>query len=107
HWHSGWTARSDMLRHDRGVSRRHYNTDYLPIAESPPGCAIQVLFVRATQLIRSAPGNRGKVAMTFFRIVWGIAIVVALVGVAFFLIGIADGSVSSFNIVLWIAVLAG
>jgi len=45
--------------------------------------------------------------MTFFRIVWGIAIIVALVGVAFFFIGIVDGSVSSFNIVLWIAVLAG
>ena len=45
--------------------------------------------------------------MVFFRIVWGIAIIVALVGVAFFFIGIADGSVSPFNIVLWTVVLAG
>jgi hypothetical protein len=45
--------------------------------------------------------------MMLFRIVWGIAIVVALVGVAFFVIGIADGTVSSFNILLWMALLAG
>jgi hypothetical protein len=45
--------------------------------------------------------------MIFFRIVWGIAIIVALIGVAFFFIGLADGSVSSFNIALWMAVLAG
>jgi hypothetical protein len=45
--------------------------------------------------------------MIFFRIVWGIAIIVALIGVAFFFVGLADGSVSSFNIVLWAAVLVG
>src|SRR5262249_15218620 len=32
---------------------------------------------------------------------------VALVFLYFFLVGIADGSVSSFNIVLWLAILAG
>jgi hypothetical protein len=45
--------------------------------------------------------------MTFFRVLWGIDLVVAAIAVAFFCIGIADGSVSSFNIVLWVAVLAG
>jgi hypothetical protein len=45
--------------------------------------------------------------MIFFRIVWSIAVIVALVGVAFFFIGIADGTVSTFNIVLWVGVLAG
>jgi hypothetical protein len=45
--------------------------------------------------------------MIFFRIVWGVAILVALIGAAFFFIGLADGSVSSFNIVLWMAVLVG
>ena len=46
-------------------------------------------------------------AMIIFRVVWAIAVIVALLGVAFFFIGIADGTVSSFNIVLWAAVLAG
>ena len=45
--------------------------------------------------------------MIIFRILWVIAVIVALLGVAFFFIGIADGTVSSFNIVLWAAVLAG
>jgi len=45
--------------------------------------------------------------MIIFRVVWAIAVIVALLGVAFFFIGIADGTVSSFNIVLWAAVLAG
>jgi hypothetical protein len=45
--------------------------------------------------------------MIFFRIVWGIAAIIALVGWAFFFIGLADGSVSTFIIVLWTAVLAG
>jgi hypothetical protein len=44
--------------------------------------------------------------MVLFRIVWAIDIMVALVFLAFFLIGIADGSVSSFNIVLWLGTLA-
>jgi len=44
--------------------------------------------------------------MIFFRIVWAIDIMVALIFVAFFFIGMADGSVSSFNIVIWAAILA-
>jgi hypothetical protein len=46
-------------------------------------------------------------AMSFFRVLWSIDVVAAAVAVAFFLIGIADGTVSSFNIVLWVALLGG
>jgi hypothetical protein len=42
-----------------------------------------------------------------FRILWGVCVVAAVIAVAFFFIGIADGSVSSFNIVLWVALLGG
>ena len=44
--------------------------------------------------------------MTIFHILWGIDLLVALIAIAFFLLGIADGSVSSFNIVLWSGLLA-
>ena len=42
-----------------------------------------------------------------FWLVWGIDAVVAMVAVYFFLIGVGDGSVSSFNAGLWFALLAG
>jgi hypothetical protein len=42
-----------------------------------------------------------------FRILWGIDVLVALTALAFFAIGIEDGTVSSFNIMLWIALLGG
>jgi hypothetical protein len=42
-----------------------------------------------------------------FRVLWGVDIVAALIGVAFFFIGLADGTVSSFNMMLWLALLAG
>lgn len=42
--------------------------------------------------------------MTFW-VLWGIDAVIALVVVCFFVIGLADGSVSSFNIALWLAIL--
>ena len=41
-----------------------------------------------------------------FWIPWAIDAFVAAVAVTFFFIGIADGSVSSFNIVLWMGILA-
>src|SRR5690606_39437462 len=41
-----------------------------------------------------------------YRVIFALAAIVAAVFVVFFLIGIADGSVSSFNIVLWIGTLA-
>lgn len=42
-----------------------------------------------------------------FRMLWWIDVIAAAIAVAFFFIGIADGSVSSFNIALWAALLAG
>ena len=45
--------------------------------------------------------------MTLFRVLWGIDVLAAAIAVAFFFIGIADGTVSSFNIVLWVALLGG
>ncbi|MSP46637.1 MAG: osmoprotectant transporter permease [Xanthobacteraceae bacterium] len=43
--------------------------------------------------------------MAFVRILLAIDAVAALVALYFFFIGIADGSVSSFNIGLWLALL--
>ena len=40
-----------------------------------------------------------------FWIVWGFDALVALVVLYFFFIGLADGSVSSFNMGLWLAIL--
>jgi len=42
-----------------------------------------------------------------FRMLWGVDVVAALVALAFFVIGIDDGTVSSFNMMLWIVLLAG
>jgi hypothetical protein len=42
-----------------------------------------------------------------FWIPWGIDAVIAAIAVFFFLWGLADGSVSSFNIVLWMVLLGG
>ena len=42
-----------------------------------------------------------------FRLCLAIDAAVALVAVYFFVIGLGDGSVSSFNIVLWLALLGG
>ncbi len=50
--------------------------------------------------------NRYACAM-WFGILFAIDAAVALVFLYFFLIGLADGSVSSFNIALWLAILAG
>lgn len=41
-----------------------------------------------------------------FWIPWGIDLVVALIAIGFFFVGLADGSVSSFNIGLWMLILA-
>jgi hypothetical protein len=41
-----------------------------------------------------------------FRALWGIDAVIALVIVYFFVVGLADGSVSSFNGGLWAGILA-
>ena len=44
--------------------------------------------------------------MNFFWILWGVDAVIALVFLYFFFIGLADGSVSSFNGGLWFLILA-
>jgi len=41
-----------------------------------------------------------------FWVLWGIDAVIAAVILYFFFVGLADGSVSMFNIGLWIAILA-
>jgi hypothetical protein len=44
--------------------------------------------------------------MTMYWLLWGWDALIALVFVVFFFWGLADGSVSQFNILLWIGVLA-
>jgi hypothetical protein len=44
--------------------------------------------------------------MTLVRTLLGIDLLVALVVVCFFFVGLADGSVSSFNMSLWLGMLA-
>ena len=41
-----------------------------------------------------------------FWMLWGVDALIALVFVYFFLVGLGDGSVSSFNIGLWLVTLA-
>ncbi len=41
-----------------------------------------------------------------FKILWGIDAVTALIFIVFFIIGIGDGTVSSFNIMLWLLILS-
>lgn len=43
--------------------------------------------------------------MTFFWILWGFDALIALIVLYFFAIGLLDGSVSSFNMKLWLGLL--
>jgi hypothetical protein len=45
--------------------------------------------------------------MTFFWILWGIDAVLSLIVLYFFFVGLVDGSVSSFNMGLWLLILLG
>ncbi|NBB18909.1 osmoprotectant transporter permease [Runella sp. CRIBMP] len=45
--------------------------------------------------------------MTLFWVLWGIDAVISLVVLYFFFIGLVDGSVSSFNMGLWVMILLG
>ena len=45
--------------------------------------------------------------MILFWVFWGIDAIVALIALYFFFIGLADGSVSSFNMGLWLILLIG
>ncbi len=42
-----------------------------------------------------------------FRLLWGFDALIAVVFLYFFFVGLADGSVSSFNIRLWLITLLG
>lgn len=44
--------------------------------------------------------------MTFFWTLWGFDALLSLIVLYFFFIGLADGSVSSFNMGLWLLILA-
>lgn len=55
----------------------------------------------------SATREPEKRRVAIFWIPWSIDAIVAAIFVYFFFVGIADGSVSSFNIVLWLAILIG
>ncbi|RFS15108.1 osmoprotectant transporter permease [Emticicia sp. C21] len=43
--------------------------------------------------------------MILFWVFWGIDAIVALIALYFFFVGLADGSVSSFNMGLWLVLL--
>jgi hypothetical protein len=43
--------------------------------------------------------------MTFFWILWAIDAIIALVVLYFFFVGLADGSVSSFNMGIWVIMM--
>ncbi len=44
--------------------------------------------------------------LNFFWILWGFDALICVIVVIFFLIGLADGSVSSFNSGIWFAILS-
>lgn len=44
--------------------------------------------------------------MTFFWTLWGFDALLSLIVLYFFFVGLADGSVSSFNMGLWLLILA-
>ena len=48
-----------------------------------------------------------SVPMTFFRILFAVDALAALVALVFFVWGLADGSVSDFNIGAWLLLLGG
>lgn len=45
--------------------------------------------------------------MNLFWILWGIDVLIALIALYFFFVGLADGSVSSFNMGIWSLLLIG
>lgn len=42
-----------------------------------------------------------------YRVLWWFDAVIAAIFVGFFFVGLADGSVSSFNMALWVGILLG
>ena len=68
-----------------------------------------VSFEHQTRIGRfAAPGGDTTVyTMILFRILFGIDALAAAVVLFFFVWGLSDGTVSSFNILLWLALLGG
>jgi hypothetical protein len=58
------------------------------------------------RLARTGPAGN-LCAMKTFRVLFGIDALAAALVVFFFLWGVSDGTVSSFNILLWLMMLAG
>ena len=56
-------------------------------------------------MAKSVTGQLKLRGFALFWIPWGIDLIVALIFAYFFFVGLADGSVDSFNIVLWIVIL--
>ena len=54
-------------------------------------------------VIKNGQDKRGGV---FFRLLWAFDLLVAAAVIVFFVWGLSDGSVSSFNIMLWLGMLA-
>jgi hypothetical protein len=59
---------------------------------------------RDNEAVADQPNKRW---FEFFWIPWGIDAIVALIFIYFFFVGLADGSVDSFNISLWLMILLG
>jgi hypothetical protein len=55
--------------------------------------------------LRWAPEPHGR--SMFFKALFTIDLLIAGIVVYFFIVGLGDGSVSSFNMTLWLAILAG
>lgn len=61
----------------------------------------------ASQWVNAMNEQVEKRRFEIFWIPWCIDVIVTLIFVYFFFVGLGDGSVSSFNIVLWLVILVG
>lgn len=96
------------MRHFANDTRTSISVENHPSASQPPANRSprqsRQPDVKSGTLRVSVDRDRGIV---FFRILWVTDVVVGIVAVIFFVIGIGDGSVSSFNIAVWLLLLAG
>ena len=64
-----------------------------------------VLIVALLHFTIASVDNQPKRSFEPFWIAFGIDTIVALIFIYFFFVGLADGSIDSFNIVLWLVIL--